>query len=199
MRAGFPLFVAAIKNTPVEAVAEIIIMLGKIPSSWNNVQFNEEGYLERHGCEDPIDLSADVGSYPLHEQVELIKDKQINLPIKIGSEGPKPPGEVGNKPFSSNVAGSKIHPSLDWKPVQPARTGGIYLTECSSPQLLVQETIKNDMAPFSKISVTESSSLTDLLSKTLTYEPEDRLSLIDITKHPWLKATVESTQEAPLI
>lgn len=58
MRAGFPLFVVAINNTPVEAVVEIIVLLGKIPSSWNNVQSNEEGYLERHGCENPGELSG---------------------------------------------------------------------------------------------------------------------------------------------
>ena len=140
-----------------------------------------------------------IGSCPLHEQVELIEDEQIDLPnIKIGSEG-----EVGNKPFSSSVADSKIHPSLGWKPVKMARTAGIYLTEslseCSSSQLLVQATVKKDMAPFPKISVTEFSSLTDLLSKILTYETEDRLSLIDITKHPWLTASAQSTHEAPFI
>ena len=137
-----------------------------------------------------------IGSCPLHEQIDLPN-------IKIGSEGLKPPGEVGNKPFSSNVADSKIHPSLGWKPVQMARTAGIYLTEslseCFSSQLLVQATIKKDMAPFPKISVTEFSSLTDLLGKILIYETEDRLSLIDITKHPWLTASAESTHEAPFI
>ena len=195
IRAGFPLFVCAINNTPIEAVGEIIVLLGKIPSSWNDVQFNEEGYLERDGCENPVDLSIYPGSYPLYEQVNCIVDKQINLPdINIGSKGPKPLGEVGNKPFSSGVAGCKIHPSLGWKSVLLARTTGVYLTECFSAQLLVlvQATTKKDMAPFPRISVTESGSLTDLLSRVLTYEPEDRLSLIDITKHPWVTASVVS-------
>lgn len=57
---------------------------------------------------------------------------------------------------------------------------------------------KRYMAPF-RISVKESTSLTDLLNKILTYKPEDRISLRDITKHPWLVASIESTQKAPFI
>lgn len=50
------------------------------------------------------------------------------------------------------------------------------------------------MPPFPKISQTESSNLTDLLSKVLAYKPEDRLSTVDITTHPWL---TDSTLETP--
>lgn len=126
----------------------------------------------------------------MHEQVGCIEDKHIILPnVNIGLQGSNPPGVVGKKTFSSGVDSSR-------KPVPFARTTGIYLIECSSAQLLVQATIKQDMAP-SKISVTESSSLTDLLGNILTYKPEDRFSLIDIRKHSWLTASVESTHEVP--
>lgn len=83
------------------------------------------------------------------------------------------------------------------KPLSFARTAGIYLIECSSTRLLVQATIKKEMEPFPNISETESSDLADLLNKILTWQPEDRLSLIDIKKHPWLIASVESKHEAP--
>ena len=59
--------------------------------------------------------------------------------------------------------------------------------------------MEKDMAPLRKISEEESTSLTDLLSKILTYKPEDRASLSNIAKHPWLTASVESTQKAPFI
>lgn len=45
-----------------------------------------------------------------------------------------------------------------------------------------------------KISETASSDLTDLQSKILIWQPEDRLSLVDIKNHPWLTG-VESKCE----
>ena len=191
LRSGFPLYACAINNTPVDAIQETILRLGKFPSSWSHVQFNQEGYLERDGCEDPVDLSVELPSCSLHQQVNLIEDKQFILPeINIRLQGSKPPGEIRNNAFS------KMHKSCT-KPLSFARTAGIYLIECSSTRLLVQATIKKEMAPFLKISETESSDLTDLLSKILTWQPEDRLSLIDIKKHPWLTASVDSTHETP--
>lgn len=47
------------------------------------------------------------------------------------------------------------------------------------------------MPPLPKISAEESVSLTDLLSKILRYEPGQRISLEDLARHPWLKATNE--------
>ena len=209
MRSGFPLYACAINNTPVDAIQETILRLGKFPSSWSHVQFNQEGYLERDGCEDPVDLFVELPSCSLHQQVNLIEDKQFILPeINIRLQGSKPPGEIRNKsctkPLSlskpagevRNKAFSKMHRSCT-KPLSFARTAGIYLIECSSTRLLVQAPIKKEMAPFPKISETESSDLTDLLSKILTWQPEDRLSLIDIKKHPWLTASVDSTHETP--
>lgn len=66
----------------------------------------------------------------------------------------------------------------------------------SSPlRLLVQATIKEEMEPFPNISETESRDLADLLSKILTWQPEDRLSLIDIKNHPWLTASVRASSK----
>ena len=48
------------------------------------------------------------------------------------------------------------------------------------------------MMPLPKISAEESASLADLLSKILRYEPQQRISLEDITQHPWLTAPAES-------
>ena len=198
MRAGHPLFLTSIDTSPLEAVWHIVELLGKIPSPWMHAQFNEEGYLERDGCKNPMEIFANVESLPFHEYVNSIKDEQISLPnVNIGLEGFKPPREVGKKPSSSKV-NSKTHPSLFWKPVPLAGTAGIYLIGCSSTQTLVQAAIEKEMVPFPKISVKESTSLTDLLSKILTYKPEDRISLSDITKHPWLTDLVESTHTTDL-
>ena len=101
-----------------------------------HVQFNEKGYLERGQCENPMDLSIELESYSMHEQVDCIEDQYIIiLNVNIGLQGSKPSGEVGKKTFSSNIDSSR-------KPVSFARTISIYFIECSSAQLLVQATIK---------------------------------------------------------
>lgn len=61
----------------------------------------------------------------------------------------------------------------------------MYLIECFSAQLLDQAAIKKDVAP-SQIAVKESTSLTHVLSRILTYNPEDRISLCDILEHPFV-------------
>lgn len=163
----------------------------KFLTSWSQVQFNQEGDLERDGCKDPVDLYADFPSYcSLHNQVDMIEDKKLILPeINIRLQGSEPQGEIRKKAFS------KIRTSFT-KPSSFARTAAIYLAECSSTGLLDQARINSEQEPFStNISETESSDLTDLLSKILTWQPEDRLSLVDIKKHPWLIGSVESKHE----
>ncbi len=44
------------------------------------------------------------------------------------------------------------------------------------------------MSPLPKISAEESVSLTDLLSKIFRYEPEQRISLEDLVRRPWITA-----------
>ena len=50
MRAGYHLFATAVDNPPLEALGQIIDLIGSAPSSWNHVRFDEEGYLDRDGC-----------------------------------------------------------------------------------------------------------------------------------------------------
>lgn len=190
MRAGFHLFATAIDNPPLEAVEQIAELLGKVPSSWNHVRFNEEGYLERDGCENSTDMIDNITLNPLHTQVNRIEDKHFDLPnINIGLKGSKSPRELLRKPSSLDVDGLTTHPNPFLGPYErltpPPRTGDICLIACPSAQLLNQAAIKNDMAPF-QISAKESASLTDLLGKILTYKPEDRPPLRDIIEHPWL-------------
>lgn len=115
-------------------------------------------------------------------------------------EGSKLPKVPWKKPSSSDVNGGKIRPhikddsSLSWQPALSASITDVVLIGCSSPQLLVQASMEKDMAPLRRISEEESTSLTDLVSKILTYKPEDRASLSNIAKHHWLTASVESTQ-----
>lgn len=202
MRAGFHLFPTAIDNPPIEAVGQIAELLGKAPSSWNHVQFNEEGYLERDGCENPVDMFDDITLYPLHTQVNLIKDEQFGLPnVNIGLKGSKSSREILRKSPSSAVNDRKTRPKTFCSPYERLiplpRTGDMYLIGSYSAQLLDQAAIIKNMAPF-QISVKESTSFTELLSKIFTYKPEDRTSLRDITEHSWLTASVESTQRHQL-
>ncbi len=75
LRAGYPLYSFAINNMAAGGILETILLIGKIPSPWSQVQFNQEGYLERDGCEDPVYISVEPPSCLLHQQVSFIEDE----------------------------------------------------------------------------------------------------------------------------
>lgn len=56
----------------------------------------------------------------------------------------------------------------------------------------LEDAMGKGMAPLPKISAEESASLTDLSSKMLRYEPQERISLDYLAQHTWLAAPVES-------
>lgn len=139
----------------------------------------------------------------MHTQVNDIDDEHFGLPnVNIGLKNSDSSRELLRKASSSAVNGRKLCPKLFLDPhtslIPLPRAGDMYLIGCSSAQLLDQAAINKDMVSF-QISVKESSSFTDLLSKILTYKPQDRFSLRDITEHPWLTASFESTQKTPII
>lgn len=47
--------------------SQIVELLERVPSSWNHVWLNE-GYLQRDGCKNPVNMSTEIISYPLREQ-----------------------------------------------------------------------------------------------------------------------------------
>ena len=113
-------------------------------------------------------------------------------------------------PNSTEMMQYPLHEQVNWiedKQISPpdvnglegpqARTESIYLIERSSTEWLARAAINNDMAPF-QISGNESTRLTDLLCKILTHKPEDRISLGDLTTHPWLTGSGESTQNTTM-
>ena len=195
MHSGTPLFYLAIENPPLEAVSQIIEVLGELPHLWKSVQFNEDGYLERDGCENPVDLSTQYQSFPLDVMVKDIEAERISLPtIDIQVMGGKASSKAWkDKPASSEIrAHIKNNPNLFWKPFPSARFAAIDLTEQSDCQRDIEDEISKNMMPLPKISAKESASLADLLSKILRYEPQQRSSLEDIIQHPWLTAPAES-------
>lgn len=78
MPSGSPLFSLAIRNPPLEAVYQIVEVLGELPPHLKLVQFNEDGYLELDGCENRVDLSGDVEEFPLDLHVKDIKAERIS-------------------------------------------------------------------------------------------------------------------------
>lgn len=53
-------------------------MLGELPPHLKLVQFNEDGYLQLDGCENPVDLPGDVEEFPLDLHVKDIKAERIS-------------------------------------------------------------------------------------------------------------------------
>lgn len=90
MHSGNPLFYLAMQNPPLEAVSQIIGVLGKPLHRWMSVQFNEDDYLERYGCENPVDLSIQYLNFPLDVMVKDIEAERISLPtMSTQSKGGK--------------------------------------------------------------------------------------------------------------
>lgn len=83
VHSGNPLFYLAMRNSPLEAVSQIIEVLGKPPHRWKFVQFNEDGYLEWYGCENPVDLSIQYLKFPLDMMVNDIEAERISLPTWV--------------------------------------------------------------------------------------------------------------------
>ncbi|MCJ1343399.1 hypothetical protein MMC31_001592 [Peltigera leucophlebia] len=190
IRSGTPLFHLAIQNPPVEAVSQIIELLGKLPHCWDPLQFNHDGYLERYGCKNLVDLSYQIAKSPLDIIVKDIEAERISLPsVRIGLKGEKHSGKSQNNRLSSEIrAYIKDNTDIFWIPFPSARHAGIDETEQSHRQTEIEDLMSRKMTPLPKISAEESVSLTDLLSKILKYEPEQRISLEDLAQHPWLAA-----------
>lgn len=72
VRSGFLLFSLAIQNPPFEALSQINGALGKLLPNLKIVYFNEEGYLERDRCENPVDLFSEVDELLLDIEVKKI-------------------------------------------------------------------------------------------------------------------------------
>ncbi|MCJ1345044.1 hypothetical protein MMC31_003249, partial [Peltigera leucophlebia] len=201
MRSGTPLFHLAIQNPPNEALYEIIQVLGKLPPHWDPVQSNDNGYFGRYGSEDLVDKSSQIAKFPLDVIVKDIEAEQVSLPkVNVGVKGGKPPRKGWKKkPVSSEIrAHIKTNLDIYWKPFPSARYAGIDDTEGSSRHTKLEDAMSEKMPPLPKISAEESVSLTDLLSRILRYEPGQRISLGDLARHPWLKATNEEITINPL-
>ncbi len=191
MHSGNPLFHLAIQNPPLEAVSQIIEVLGVPPELWQSVQFNEDGYLERYGCENPVDLSTQDESFPLDTLVKNIEAERISLPTTYIQSNGRKESRRSRKNRRASVrfrAHIKTDPNILWKPFPSDRFAAIDLTEQSDLQIEPERLMSKEMTPLPKISAEESASLTDLLCKILRYEPQQRLSLEEIAQHTWLTA-----------
>lgn len=85
MRSGYHMFWGVVRNPLFQIVTEVVGRLGGVPSSWNHVRFNEKGYLDQDRCHSPS-FTTEMKRYPLHEQVNSIKDNQISPPNVNGSK-----------------------------------------------------------------------------------------------------------------
>ena len=194
MRSGTPLLYLAIQNRPFFAVYRIILVLGRLPPCWNLEQFNDGGFLDPYVSKPLEHPFPQIAEFPIDVQVKDIEAERISLPtIKIGSKEGKPPSKAWKmKPASSAIrAHIKNNPSIYWKPFPSGRSVGIDRTEGSDRRIEIEDAMSKKMTPLPKISAEESVSLTDLLSKFITYEPEQRISLEDLAQHPWLTVLAE--------
>lgn len=195
MHSGCPLFSLAIQNTPLAALFHVNGALGELPPNLMIVQSNEDGYLERDGCENRVNLSSAVDNSLLDVLVKKIQSKRISLPTINISLGRVKPSRVSWKmePLSSEfLPHIKSNPNIFWKLVQLPEVQTLMKLSGPIARWDLEDAMGKRMAPFRKNSAEESVSLTDLPSKILRYEPQERFSLDYLAQHAWLAAPVES-------
>lgn len=147
-------------------------MLGKLPPCSKVDRLNDGGCLDPYGCEIPETPFPQIAKFPLDVQVEDIEAERVSLPtVNIGLKEGKPPSKAWkNKPTSPDIrAHIKNNPSIFWKPFPSKRSAGINRTEGSDRHIEIEDAMSKKMTPLPKISAENSVSLTNLLSKIITY------------------------------
>lgn len=151
--------------------------------------------LEPDGCENPVDFSSAVEKSPLDVLVKKIQAKRISLPtinIPLGRVKPS------RKPWKMEPLSSEYRPHIKsnsnifWKLAHIPEVQALMKLSGPIARWDLEDAMGKRMAPFPKNSAEESASLTDLPSKILRYEPQERISLDYLAQHAWLAAPVES-------
>jgi serine/threonine protein kinase len=167
MRAGGDLFGSYGTGSPSDAVEQIIKTIGPLPDKWRHVKFDyDEGFPIRSEAEEREKECATIDwplTYPLKACIDDIEDD---------------PSDPIPSDLTALLPAVRNDDELFWNP--PPSPG----TRCRDDYGILHNT--EGYADMPHISSEEADCLYDLLSRIFRYEPEERISLEEIIKHPWI-------------
>jgi serine/threonine-protein kinase SRPK3 len=163
MRAGYDLFASEVPifdltgaGTPSDTIGQVVKTIGELPAAWSRIHFDDENGLPIRDGEGQEKESGDLGYVPMERPL-------LDAILSIEDE------PMGNATLDS----------LFWRPGTEICSfeGGAWVeTELGTEQ-------EKEVLP--KISHEEATSFHDLLSRIFTYNPTQRISAAELSRHPW--------------
>lgn len=182
--AGHHLFPLSIKVTPLDAISEIVHVLGNLPKCLSHSKFDDYGFPDPGG--ERILPDPPVGG-PLSRLVA-----EIEAECGVDSEGAvaETQGlEEAQKNLATFRTYIKLDPKLFWRPLSTREITFVETLILSHEKTDYEIKLEKVEKALSKISSTEAE---QLLNAVLRYSPWERKSAVDLAKHPWFAQRVRS-------
>jgi serine/threonine protein kinase len=163
MRAGYDLFASEVPvfdltgaGTPLDTIGQVVKTIGELPAAWSHIRFDDEDGLPIRDGEGQEKESGELGYAPMERPL-------LDAILSIGDE----------------PDGNATLDSLFWRP-PPA---GTEIVCTFAGENLVETEKEKEVLP--KISHEEATCFHDLLSQIFIYNPTQRISAAELSRHPW--------------
>lgn len=168
MRAGYDLFEVWGTGSPSDSIGEMINTIGELPEKWRHTRFDDDGVPIRKTDSQSEQNGVELSFFP--------KERSLMKRIMSISDEAKPSP-------TTDLQRDKIF----WNP--------LWFHDGNSPPIEEGDSLdreeneekddEDDYTGLLKISLEEATSLHDLLSRILVYDPMQRPSTEEILQHPW--------------
>ncbi|KAI9834062.1 MAG: hypothetical protein M1819_003347 [Sarea resinae] len=164
IRSGQPVIHIMLGGNPEEVIGKIVEVLGPLPSKWDSLYFDEECYPR------PREEAGDEAPPPWYEE----DDETVALSLREIAEGIE--DEYHGPPRPEDLVEP---PKLDYELEMEAQG----ITFILPPR-----------KPMAKISRNEAIAFADFMCRILRYEPSERPSADELSKHHWLSEDYPDTR-----
>ena len=182
IRAGCHLFPFFIRVSPLDAISEIVQVLGRLPYDLSHSTFDDHGFPDPSG--ERIVLEQPVGDRLSQVIAEIEVDRGVDPERSVT--------ETRQKNLTTFLNYIKFDPHHFWTPLPKRGTTLVESLILSYEERAHEIKLGKAEKPLPKISSTEAEHLLNLLSGVLRYLPWERNSAADLTKHPWFTQPVPS-------
>lgn len=184
IRAGCHLFPFSIGVSPLDAISEIVQVLGSLPYHLSHSMFDDHGFPDPDG--EKIVPEQPVGD-PLSQVVaEIEVERGVNLEPSMT--------ETRQKNLTTFRNYINLDPHHFWIPAPKRGTTLVESLILSHEERAHELKLGKTEKPLPKISSTEAKHLLNLLSRLLRYLPGERNSAANLAEHPWFTQPEDSSR-----